>query len=506
MLPESLNTFFSHFSQNQLLIFAAVILLSMLITWLVMRSFHKSSMAILQQRLSEAESHNLELEATGLDNHALISRLSAETKSQSGQLIQLSTRLDLQHERQVRLEKTRDELQAELRAVNHDNVGLKERLAAIESKREAEKKQADEKLSLLNDAKDRLTIEFKNLANEIFEAKGKTFSEQSIKNLDSLLNPFKEQMDGFRKRVDAVHMENIKGQSDLKSEVKRVLEVGLKMNEEAHGLAIALKGQKKMQGNWGELLLEKVLERSGLEKGKDYLREVSFNTEEGRSRPDVIVYLPDKKHLVIDAKVSLNAYTRYVNEEDEILRQRALQEHVKAVGDRILELSNKNYFNLPGLNSPDMVFMFIPIESAFVEALKGDESLFQKAIEKNILVATPTTLLTSLKIVQQLWRFEDQNKHTAELASRASKFYKKLNTFLTSMEGVGKQLDKAKGTYTKAFGQLYSGPNNLIKQASEFKNLGVSVQAELSADLTDKAKLELDQLPDVPGSSEPRSE
>ncbi len=497
MLTDFSNFLLTYFSQDQYLVITALIFTVVLVTWLILRGIYRASQTDLQGRLTESEAQCSELESANLDYHAQISRLNAETREKSDQLIELSTRLDLLLERQQRLEQNRDDIQAELRTSNLENVSLKERLAAEESRRESERKQAEEKLGLLNDAKERLTIEFKNLANEIFEAKGKSFTEQNIKNLDSLLNPFKEQIEGFRKRVDAVHMENVKGQSDLKSEVKRVLEIGLKMNEEAHGLATALKGQKKMQGNWGELILENVLERSGLEKDKDYRREVSFNTEEGRSRPDVIVYLPDNKHLVIDSKVSLNAYTRYVNEEDKTIRQRALQEHVRAVSDRIRELSDKNYFNLPGLNTPDMVFMFIPIESAFVEALKADETLFQRAIEKNILVATPTTLLTSLNIVQQLWRFEDQNKHTAELAARAAKFYKKLNTFLTSMEGVGKQLDRAKSTYSKAFGQLYSGPNNLIKQASEFKKLGVSVQAELSADLTDKANLELDQLPEV---------
>ena len=500
-LPQNL-------SQEDYLSIAAALAICIIFTWLLTRSMYKKA-AERTDSAFQAEKEALEVLANTSEQqcqkledanqafHQEVNSLKAELKERSDNLIQSNTRLEALSEQRSEMQKDRAELSEELRSLNLSNVSLREQLSALESKRESELKQADEKLSLLNDAKERLSVEFKNLANEILEAKGKTFAEQNIKSLDSLLNPFKEQIEGFRKRVDDVHSENIKGQSDLRSEVKRVLEVGLKMNEEAHGLATALKGQKKMQGNWGELILENVLERAGLEKGKDYRREVSFNTEEGRSRPDVIVYLPDNKHLVVDAKVSLNAYTRYVNEEDEVVRQQALREHVKAISDRIKELSDKNYFNLPGINSPDMVFMFIPIESAFVEALKGDEGLFQKAIEQNILVATPTTLLTSLNIVQQLWRFEDQNKHTAELADRAAKFYKKLNTFLLSMEGVGKQLDKAQVTYFKAFGQLYSGPNNLIKQASEFKKLGVSVQAELPENLVEKANLELDQLPDV---------
>ena len=198
--------------------------------------------------------------------------------------------------------------------------------------------------------------------------------------------------------------------------------------------------------------------------------------------------------MVIDAKTSLASYTRYVNANEELERNQALKEHSKAVHDRINELADRNYFNLPGLNSPEIVVMFIPIESAYVEALKFDESLYQRAIEQNVLVATPTTLLTSLNIVRQLWRFEDQNKHTAELAKRAEKFYSKLRTFLTSMQEVGKQLDKAKSTYTTALGQLDSGRGNLIKQAAEFKDLGVSVTKELPAEMVERANLELNQL------------
>ena len=273
--------------------------------------------------------------------------------------------------------------------------------------------------------------------------------------------------------------------------------LNLKMTEEAHGLAMALKGQAKMQGNWGELVLENLLDRSGLRKGKDFDREVSFNTDDGRKRPDAIVYLPQDKHLVIDAKVSLNAYTRYVNATEELERAQALKEHVTAVGNRVQELSDRNYFSLPGLNTPEMVFMFIPIESAFVEALKADETLFQKAIELNVLVATPTTLLTSLNIVRQLWRFEEQNAHTAELADRAGKVYKKLVTFLGSMENVGKQLDKARESYTAAMGQLITGKGNLITQAQEFERLGVSIQTKLPEELVAKAVLEIDHLPDL---------
>ena len=241
-------------------------------------------------------------------------------------------------------------------------------------------------------------------------------------------------------------------------------------------------------------MLENVLDRSGLQLGKDYQREVSIITEEGRQRPDAVVYLPQGKHLIIDAKVSLNAYTRYVNAEDDLERKQALKEHVQAVASRIKELADRDYYKLPGLNSPDMVFMFIPIESAFVEALKADETLFQQAIENNVLVATPTTLLTSLNIVRQLWRYEDQNKHTAALASRAEGVFKNsIPSWPASRKSKG--LETATEAYVKAEGQLVSGKGNLVKQVGEFKNLAPTIKAQLPAYFVDKAALEIDFIP-----------
>jgi DNA recombination protein RmuC len=304
-------------------------------------------------------------------------------------------------------------------------------------------------------------------------------------------------MNEFRSKIEEIHIKDAEQQATLKAELGLIKDLNRQMTTEAHNLATALKGDAKKRGNWGELILGNVLERSGLSEGKDFKKEVSFATDEGRKRPDVIVYLPQNKHLVIDAKVSLNAYTRYVNAADDLTRQQALNEHVSAVSSRIQELSDRNYFEVPGINSPEMVFMFIPIESAFVEALRADESLFQKAIERNVLVATPTTLLTSLNIVRQLWRFEEQNAHTAELAESAAAIYRKLGTFLASMTDVGEKLDKARDSYGRAMGQLYSGKGNLIQRAKEFERLGVSVKTSLPDQLVAKAALELEHLPEA---------
>jgi DNA recombination protein RmuC len=397
-------------------------------------------------------------------------------------------------------------LEAQHAQVLHDNQQLREQLsvldrelASVVTRLEEERKQAGEKIALLREmtesGKKALTEEFQNLANSILEDKTKRFTEQNLESLGQVLTPFRERLNEFKSRVEEIHYQDAQQQAALKTELAQLKDLNRQMSEEAHDLATALKGHAKKQGNWGELVLENVLARSGLQIDRDYRREVSFNTEDGKQRPDVIVYLPQQKHLIVDAKVSLNAYTRYVNAEDELERKQALKEHVQAIADRITELSDRRYFELDDLNSPEMVFMFIPVESAFVEALRADETLFQKALQQNVLVATPTTLLTSLNIVRQLWRHENQNIHSAKLADSAAQLYKKLAGFIKTMEELGRKLDSAKASYQSAFGQFYSGPGNVIKRARDFEQLGVAVQKALPQSLVDKADLELDYLP-----------
>lgn len=445
----------------------------------------------LETKLADAEKSIDVVKEQNVELRETSGRLAAELKSERDALSLL--RNDLTNEKS---ERTKAE----------QRVGqLNTEIAEMTIRLNAEKNQVEEKLALLQAAKEELSNQFKSLANDILEEKAKRFTEQNQTNISQILDPLKERINEFKAKVEEIHGKDTEQQATLRTELAQLKDLNRQITEEAHGLATALKGQAKKQGNWGELVLGNVLDRSGLREGQDFKREVSFSTEEGRKRPDVVVYLPQAKHLVIDAKVSLNAYTRYVNAEDELVRQQALIEHVAAFASRIKELSNRNYFDLPGLNTPEMVFMFVPIESAFVEALRADETLFQKAIEQNVLVATPTTLLTSLNIVRQLWRFEEQNAHTAELADRAGKVYKKLVSFLGSMENVGKQLDKAKEYFGTAMGQLYTGKGNLINQAKDFERLGVSIQTNLPEKLVTKASLELEHHPEITDDSEPKS-
>ncbi len=453
----------------------------------------------LQSALRAEEAHVEQLqrqlgfareETEGLRSRQLLEQRRQEELAGQAQAAKAQGRqLGLQHEElrqsHARLEQTHENLQERFATLSREH-------AMLASTLEQKQQHFAEQQQLLKDSREQLKLEFEQLAGQIFEAKGQAFAQTSQQSLDALLKPFREQIEGFRAKVEDIHHKDTQQQATLAQQIVQLNELNRQITQEAQDLTTALKGQKKTQGNWGELILENVLERSGLIEGRDFKREASFTTEEGRKRPDVLVYLPQCKHLIIDAKVSLNAYTRYINATEEAERRVALAEHVGAIGARIRELAERHYFSLPGLNAPEMVFMFIPIESAFVEALKADETLFQRAIERNVLVATPTTLLTSLNIVRQLWRFEEQNKHTAELADRAGKVYDKLRTFLGSMDTVGSSLDKAQDAYRRACDQLVSGKGNLVKQVNDFRQLGVAVKGEMAEAWVDRAELELE--------------
>ena len=432
------------------------------------------------QRIKQAE---LDQKNLAEQNNELTTQLALKEQS----LTQLQSQHQESKSISSKLESRNHELQQNLHNSEKANQALKMEL-------QKEQEMSAQKLQQFEESRKQLKIEFENLANDILKTSQKQFSQQSRDGLDLFLKPFRQQVNDFKTRVEEIHSKELTQRAELKTELKQLHELNRQMTEEANNLSTALKGEKKKQGNWGELILENVLDRSGLLEDKDFHRERSFNTEEGRRRPDVIVNLPDGKHLVIDAKVSLNAYTRYVNAEDETERSLAIKEHVAAFSQRMNELSEKNYFDLPGLKSPEMVFMFVPIESAFVEAIKSDADLFQTAIDKRILITTPTTLLTSLNIVRQLWRFEDQNKHTQKLADSASGVYNQLRLFLESMDKLGSQLDKAQGTYKEARDRLASGKGNLVKRVAEFEQLGIAVKKEIPDAFVEQASLEMATL------------
>lgn len=503
-MPFSLTEFYSQYPYA--LIIACVVLLVFLV-----RVFIKNKKAHDQLRISDANQQKLntdlaltqqqlthlldeknKIEAFGLnlknDNEALnkaqtslqikASELAQQLLAVQNSLSQTEQRLNDEQQRFEKIQLSKSQTDSDL--------------ASLKVAFEAEKKHSDEKLEQLEKNRSLLKKEFEGLANEILKTSQQDFKEKGLADMDLFLKPFKQQVGDFKTKVEEIHTQDLKQRAELKAELQHLQELNKDITLKAEELTTALKGQKKTQGNWGELILENVLDRSGLIDGKDFKRQQNFNTDDGRQLPDVVVYLPDDKHLVIDAKVSLNAYTRFVNSDDESVRQIAIKEHVAAVSARIKELSDKNYFELPGLNSPDMVFMFIPIESAFVEAVKAEENLFQQAIDQKILIATPTTLLTSLNIVRQLWRFEDQNKHSAKLADSAGKIYNKLTSILQGLEKLGLQLDKSKETWDQTMKQFVHGKGNLVKQVKDFEKLGVAVQKELPQKLVEQSDLEIE--------------
>lgn len=445
----------------------------------------QQELALLQTQLNDKQSHYTTL----LDQHT---SLEQDYLGQRDEAQYFKTRLTEQEKQSQQYNHYWQKAEADLTSLRFEYNARDVELNSLRTELEQKQMHFEQQLQHINDSKEQLKKEFENLANQILENKSKQFKTLNQESIEQLLKPVQGELKGFRDKLESIHLEDSKQREALKIELLHLQAKSQAVTEQADKLSNALQGQKKTQGNWGELMLENVLDSAGLRLGTDYEREVSFNTEDGRLRPDVVVHLPQGRHLVIDAKTSLNAYTRFVNADDELQAQQAIKEHVEAVKARINELASKSYDRLPGLNSPEVVIMFVPIESAFVEALKYQSDIYQQAIEQNILVATPTTLLTSLNIVKQLWRFEEQTKYSKELANRAEKFYSKLNGFLSSMEGVGKQLDKAKESYDKAFSQLYRGKGNLIKQAAEFKELGVSVQKELPKESLERAQLELD--------------
>ena len=381
--------------------------------------------------------------------------------------------------------------ESHIEQLNSQVSDLKTQLNQEQVERQKDQENLEEKLQLLQTNKAQLSQEFENLSNKIFEEKNKQFKASSQEGLNSLLSPFKDQLEGLRKKVDDVYVSESKDREALKHQISSLHDLNKQITEEAASLARALRGEKKTQGNWGELVLETVLEKSGLRQGHEYVREKSITDEDGeRFRPDVIINLPEEKHIVVDAKVSLNAYNDYVNAENETDRIAFLKQHIDAVRMHIKLLSDKSYAKLPGVNSPDFVFLFMPIEPAFMIAFQHDDQLFNDAFEQRIVVVTPTTLLASLRTVSSLWSIERQNKNAKQLAEQAGKIHDKLVSFVTDMETVGKQLGTVQGTYDKAWNKLKEGRGNLISQAHKFKDLGVRIKKEIPAQILETAELE----------------
>jgi DNA recombination protein RmuC len=356
----------------------------------------------------------------------------------------------------------------------------------LEAALDSERKQGLGRIESLNEAKEALTIQFKNLANEILDDKTRRFTEQNALSLDALLKPLQTKLTEFKEQVSTSYANESRERFALKSEIERLSALNVKMSDETRSLTQALKGDSKVQGNWGELVLESILESSGLRKGEEYLVQDSHTQVDGsRLQPDIVVRLPEGRHLVVDSKVSITAYARHAESADADTAQIELNAHIQSLRQHIQGLSSKNYSSLYGVGSVDFVLMFIPIEPAFLLALKSAPNLYQEALAKNIVLVCPSTLMATLRTVAHLWRQDHQNKNALEIARQCGALYDKFVGFIDDMEKLGQRIDQAQTSYHDAFNKLKTGKGNLIRTAEKVRELGVKPSKTLPTGLLD---------------------
>lgn len=424
-------------------------------------------------------------------------RISSATDKAKGdsqvEIARLNERLSGAREDVNRLASEREGLAALRDQLTAEQQRLSTRVAELATMLESERSM-DEQLS----------NRFKSLASEILEDKSKRFTEQNQTNLNRLLEPLKVKIKEFQGQVHEVYVKEGQERSALAEQVKQLMALNNQLSKDAHNLTSALKGQSKVQGNWGELILERVLEASGLRRGHEYDVQESHTREDGtRAQPDVVVHLPEDRHLIVDAKVSLKAYEEYANAETDHQRDVAMKRHLDSVRGHINELSEKNYQQLYGLKSPDFVLMFIPVEPAFMLAIAHDSDLWQDALKKNVMLVSPSTLLFVLRTVAHLWRQEQQNRNAQEIANRGAELYDKLAGFVEDLDGLGAKLQQAQRAYDWAYSKFTGGRGNVIRQAEMLKELGVKPAKNLPKNLIESA-LEEPRLGNIRAGEENR--
>ncbi len=394
----------------------------------------------------------------------------------------LMASLDQAAERQKQAE---ERLQQEtLRA----NQAEKDRAVIETDYRHLQQRLNDQK-SELEEMQTHFRAEFKNLANDILEEKSRRFTQQNSEQLDQLLKPLGERITEFQRKVEERHKEDLVGRGALNQHLKMLQEMNQRMSDEAQNLTKALKGDTRQQGSWGEVILQRILERSGLREGSEYHLQVSSTTESGRRlQPDVVVDLPNEKKIIIDSKVSLKDYEEFVSAEDPTLQEEAARRHVQSLRNHVRSLSGKNYEQIYSFKSLDFVLMFIPIEPAFGLAIQKDSALYNEAFERNIIIVSPTTLLATLSTIENVWKQEYQNQNAMRIARRGALLYEKFVGFVENMEALGMRIRQASDAYEDAFKQLSTGSGNLIGQTEKLRKLGVQPSKRLSQELVEGAE------------------
>jgi DNA recombination protein RmuC len=454
---------------------AGAFVAGILLTMLLGGAYGRRRMARERALAGEQAEQRRQVEAAAFELHLAESRHALERAQ--GRLEQLE---DERAEQRARLAEQSREL-AERQAAE----------AALEARLEESRKAFAEKEALFRESSEALKREFELLANRVFDRQG----ERHQAKLADVLAPLRDQLADFRKRVDTVYASDTRERASLLTEVRNLQRASERINREAENLTRALKGDVKTQGNWGEMVLERVLESSGLRQGHEYFLQEARRDGEGRlKRPDARIRLPDGKDVVVDAKLSLLAYEEALAEEDPVARDDALSRHVASLRAHVKRLAEQGYEALEGIRSLDFVLLFVPIEAAFTLAMEHDQKLFSEAFERRIVIVSPTTLMMTLRIIHHVWRREQQNRNAREIARRAGALYDKLRGFVDDMESLGRQLEAADSSYKAAFGKLSTGRGNLLRQAESLRELGAPVKKPLPRQLVDGAALETSPL------------
>lgn len=398
-------------------------------------------------------------------------------------------RLELTQERLTQIANELEHWQTQATNNQQLNEDLKRQLESQQVRFEEVQANHDEKLRLLESSEQRLMQQFENLANRIFEQKSASFTQSSRAGLDALLMPLKEQLDGFKRQINEQYNKEGQERASLKTEIQHLLTLNKQITEEANALTKALKGDNKKQGNWGEIILERVLQESGLREGHEYHIQGQFKDELGKAyKPDVIVHLPNDKDVIIDSKVSLAAYERYFSSlgDEDNRSDLYLKEHIGSIRQHIKELGAKKYQSLEGIRTLDYVLMFIPVEPAFLLAMEQAPELVKMAFDENVMLVSPTNLLVALRTINHIWQYEYQNQNAEKIASQAGKLYDKFHGFVDDMEKIGRNLETTQKNYESAVNKLSSGRDNLVRQVERFRELGVQPSKRLSGGIAEK--------------------
>ncbi|QFU22600.1 DNA recombination protein RmuC [Shewanella eurypsychrophilus] len=479
-------------SVPEIIVLSAVAFLSLLIGALLNQRLTRQKWQTVKSQLTEQHLQQIEdiqiqmgnKDSVLTDKEAQLEHLYAKLEQNMGALghAQADANRVAQLDAQLQ-ESQRKVMEAQL-ALSKSNA-MQQTLAV---KYSTQQQALEDKISVLEVAEVRLNTQFENLANKIFEERSEKLQNQSTQHLDAVLAPFKQQLEGFRKQVQESYTTEQSERSAFKHQLESLKALNLQMSQDAVNLTKALKGDNKQQGNWGEVILERVLQESGLREGHEYDTQTDLKNDDGkRFKPDVIVHLPENKDVVIDAKMSLVAYERYFNSDDEAVKIQALKDHILSVRGHIKGLSQKDYQKLHGLTSLDYVLMFIPLEPAFLLALEHDPSLVNYALELNIMLVSPTNLLVALRTINNIWRYEYQNQNAQHIAKQAGKIYDKLCGFIEDMDKLGRAIEGAEKSYTNAMSKLSNGKGNLIRQAHQMQQLGVDTSKKLDPQLIESA-------------------